>query len=159
MSRDSRGFSKQTIVDKHLEKISLIGSSVESACSSSPTSVTAHRSDPIRIFFGAQRKQKRHQKKVKKILSLSFGKALRFTRCVEWKTETQGPYCLRYTFFDPSEPVRSLLLPIAHSCRAGALFVFPGETACTRQCQFDCFLRLQFAVSFDNDMQLPAGES
>lgn len=68
-SRDLWDFSKQTLVDKHLEKISLIASSIESACSSSPMSVTALRSDPIRIFFCAQRKQRRHQKKVKKFLS------------------------------------------------------------------------------------------
>lgn len=159
VSRDLRDFSKQTLADKHLRKISLIASSVESACSSSPTSVTAHRSDPIRIFFCAQRKQKRHQKKVKKILSLSFGKGAKVHTLRRVEEGNSRTLLSSLYFLRSFQTCSKSAINRSHSCLAGALFVFPGETACTRQCQFGCFLRLQFAVSFDNDMQLPAEES
>lgn len=153
----SRDFSKQTLHDKHLGKISLIASSVESASSSSPMSVTALRSDPIRIFFARTKATKATSKESEEessLIILREGAKVHTLRRVEEgnsRTLLSSLYFLRS--FRTCSKAAIKCSPFMSCC---ALFVFLQETASTRHRRF---LRHQFAVSFDNDMQLPAEES
>lgn len=116
----SRDFSKQTLVDKHLGKISLITSSVESACSSSPMRVTAFRSDPIRkhlrIFLCTKEtKATSKESEEDSLIILREGAKVHTLRQVEgnWRTLLSSLYFLRSFSVKSTEPGQSLLLNIS----------------------------------------------